>query len=135
RLQFPPAGVAYRENAESHALWRWIGIHAPDLVIIICSEDYGLGDALSKNDVAGVGSIPARVEVRERILQSLPRDIPPSEAHRELNRRLGRTGRQLAAEMAQVYGHDFNQLTYIPGMALIGQLRLGRTADVERLAA
>ena len=25
RLQFPPAGVAYRENSESHALWRWIG--------------------------------------------------------------------------------------------------------------
>src|SRR5882672_2665571 len=34
RLQFPPAGVAYRENTGSHVLWRWIGIHAPDLVII-----------------------------------------------------------------------------------------------------
>jgi unsaturated rhamnogalacturonyl hydrolase len=135
RLQFPPAGIAYRENAESHALWRWIGIHAPDLVIVTCSEDYGLTDALSKNNVAGVGSIPARVEVKERILQALPRDIPPSEAHRELDRRLGRSGRELAAEMAQVYGHDFNQLTYIPGMALIGQLRLGRIAEVERLAA
>ena len=135
RLQFPPPGVAYRENAESHALWRWIGIHAPDLVIVTCSEDYGLTDALSKNDVGGVGPIPARLEVKERILQSLPRDIPPSEAHREIDRRLRRTGRQVAAEMAQVYGHDFNQLTYIPGMALIGQLRLGRTADVERLAA
>src|SRR5690349_4205185 len=30
RLQFPPTGTAYRENSESHALWRWIGIHAPD---------------------------------------------------------------------------------------------------------
>jgi unsaturated rhamnogalacturonyl hydrolase len=137
RLQFPPPGIAYRENAESHVLWRWIGIHAPDLVIVTCSEDYGLTDALSKNNVAGVGPIPARVEVKvkERILQSLPRDIPPSEAHREIDRRLHRTGRQLAAEMAQVYGHDFNQLTYIPGMALIGQLRLGRIADVEGLAA
>src|SRR5262245_61437336 len=34
RLQFPPAGVAYKENAESHALWRWIGIHAPDMVVV-----------------------------------------------------------------------------------------------------
>src|SRR3954468_24602530 len=26
-LQFPPTGVAYRENIESNVLWRWIGIH------------------------------------------------------------------------------------------------------------
>ena len=26
KLQFPPTGVAYRENSESHALWRWIAI-------------------------------------------------------------------------------------------------------------
>src|ERR1043166_3660701 len=31
RLQFPPAGVAYRENSDSHSLWRWIGITAPAL--------------------------------------------------------------------------------------------------------
>src|SRR5204863_6350099 len=24
-LQFPPSGVAYREQVESHVLWRWIG--------------------------------------------------------------------------------------------------------------
>jgi rhamnogalacturonyl hydrolase YesR len=136
RLQFPPTGVAYRENAESHALWRWIGIHAPDLVVVLGSEDFGLTEALSKNVVAGTGRIPARrVDTRERILQTLPKEIPASEAHREIDRRLRRTGRQLAAELAEVYGHDFNQLTYIPGMALIGQLRLGRTEDVARLAA
>jgi rhamnogalacturonyl hydrolase YesR len=135
RLQFPPTGVAYRENVESHALWRWIGIHAPDLVIV-AGEDFGLTDALSKNVVAGTGRIPARrVDIKERILQSLPKDIPPSEAHREIDRRLHRTGRQLAAELAEVYGHDFTQLTYIPGLALIGQIRLGRTAEVEQLAA
>ena len=69
------------------------------------------------------------------MLQSLPRDIPPSEAHLEIDRRLRRTPRQVAAELAEVYGHDFDQLTYIPGMSLIGQLRMGRRADVERLAA
>jgi rhamnogalacturonyl hydrolase YesR len=135
-LQFPPTGVAYRENAESHALWRWIGIHAPDLVIVLGSEDFGLAEALSKNVVAGTGRIPARrVDSKERILQSLPKEIPASEAHREIDRRLRRTGRQLAAELAEVYGHDFNQLTYIPGLALIAQLRLGRTQDVVRLVA
>src|SRR5689334_16874290 len=33
-LSFPPAGTAYRENGESHYLWRWIGTSAPDLVVI-----------------------------------------------------------------------------------------------------
>src|SRR5207249_11325628 len=89
RLQFPPTGVAYRENVVSHVLWRWIGIHAPDLVIVAANEDSGLADALSKNSIAGVGRIPARrVDVKEGILQSLPRDIPPSEAHREIDRRV-----------------------------------------------
>ena len=134
-LQFPPVGVAYRENTESHALWRWIGIHAPDLVIVTSTEDFGLGDALSTNVVAGVGRIPARrADVREHILQAIPKEIPASEAHREIDHRLHRTARQVSAELAEVYGHDFNQLTYIPGLALIGQLRLGRVADVERLA-
>ncbi len=41
---------------------------------------------------------------------------------------------QLAEELGQYFGHDFNQLTYIPGMALIAQMRLGHVADVEKLA-
>ncbi|MEO2018353.1 MAG: glycoside hydrolase family 88 protein [Fuerstiella sp.] len=34
-LSFPPEGNAYNqaENDEAHYLWRWIGMHAPDLVI------------------------------------------------------------------------------------------------------
>src|SRR5580700_412071 len=59
RLVFPPTGVAYRENAASHALWRWIGIHAPDLVLIAGKQDFGLAKALSEGAVAGVGRIPA----------------------------------------------------------------------------
>src|SRR5437868_11956866 len=49
KLMFPPTGTAYRENAESNELWRWIGIQAPDFVIIIGNEDFGLADALSRN--------------------------------------------------------------------------------------
>src|SRR5262245_35026973 len=78
RLQFPPVGVAYKENAESHALWRWIGIHAPDLVVVLGSEDFGLAEALSQNVVAGTGRIPAqRLNSKGRILQSLPKELPP----------------------------------------------------------
>ncbi len=70
-LQFPATGVAYRENAEANALWRWIGLHAPDLVLVEGDEDFGLAQALSANVVAEVGRIPARRvasrETRSRI--------------------------------------------------------------------
>ena len=136
-LIFPPVGVAYRENAESHMLWRWIALQAPDLVLIVGGGDSGLAQALSTNLVAGVGRVPARVIITARptTLLSLPRDIPLSEAHIEINRRRARSPRQLAEELGQYFGRDFNQLTYIPGMALIAQMRLGHVAEVEKLAA
>ena len=46
-LQFPPTGTAYRDNTESHLLWRWIGIHAPDLVVITGTGDAPLAAALA----------------------------------------------------------------------------------------
>ena len=136
-LVFPPSGVAYRENTESHVLWRWIALQAPDLVLIVGSGDSGLAQALSTNAVAGVGRIPARVIITARptTLLSLPRAIPPSEARIEINRRRARSPLQLAQELGQYFGHDFNQLTYIPGMALIAQMRLGHVPEVERLAS
>jgi rhamnogalacturonyl hydrolase YesR len=136
-LQFPPSGVAYRENIESHVLWRWIGIHAPDLVLIAAQSDFGMAEALTQNAVGFVGRIPARrVEAKAgAILQSVPGDILASEARGEIEKRLKRSPRALAEELAQIYGRDFSQPTYIPAMAIIGQLRLGRTSDVMRLAA
>jgi len=134
-LAFPPVGIAYRDNPESHALWRWIAIQAPDLVLIAGSQDFGLAEALSQNVVAGVGRIPARrVGSEPGILKSL-KDFPRSEAHQEIDRRLSRTPHQLAEELAQYYGHDFDQAAYIQAIALIGQLRLGHQADVERLVS
>ena len=133
-LQFPPTGTAYRNNAESHVLWRWIGIHAPDLVVIAGSNDAALATALSQNAAGLVGNIPSRtVAPQAGILQSLPTPIGASEAHRELDRRGSRTPRAVADELAKVYGHDFGQPTYILAMALIAQMRLGNTAEVMRL--
>jgi unsaturated rhamnogalacturonyl hydrolase len=134
-LVFPPAGVAYRENAESHLLWRWIGVHAPDQVVV-AGQDFGLISALGQNPVGGMGRIPAaRVGVTGALLTAVGTDIQPSQAHTELNRRIARSPKQVADELATVYGHDFDQLTYLPGMALIAQLRLGNTAEVVRLAS
>jgi rhamnogalacturonyl hydrolase YesR len=134
-LQFPPTGTAYRENAESHVIWRWIGIHAPDLVVIAGKAGSGLADALSQNAVAFVGRVPAQlVAPRAGMLETIQGKLVASEAHREIDRRLSRSPRIFAEELANVYGRDFNQPTYIQAMALIGRLRLGHTADVSALA-
>jgi unsaturated rhamnogalacturonyl hydrolase len=136
-LQFPPSGASYDKNLTSHVLWRWIGIHAPDLVLLVGNEACSLSETLSGNAVAGIGRIPARciegVSSKEHMLQSLPKEIPVSEAHRQIELRTGRNSRLVAAQLAQVYGHDLDQLDFISSLALIGQLRLGRTAEVERL--
>ncbi|MEI9811394.1 MAG: glycoside hydrolase family 88 protein [Acidobacteriota bacterium] len=103
-LQFPPTGVPYREHAESWVLWRWIELHAPRQ-IVFAGDAGGLREALGK--------------------------LMSSE---EVARRQARTPQQFAAELAKFYGHDFNQVTYLPGMALISQMRLGNTDEVAKLA-
>jgi rhamnogalacturonyl hydrolase YesR len=135
-LQFPPTGVAYRENIESNVLWRWIGTHAPDVVLIASATDSGLANALSQNAVADIGRVPSRrIDASGPLLESVPLPIPPSEAHQEMDRRHARSPRALAEELARVYGRDFTQPNYIAAMALIGRLRLGETADVAQLLA
>jgi len=134
-LQFPPSGVAYREQVESHVLWRWVGTHAPDLVLI-AGPDSGLMDALSQNIVADVGRIPSRqVDVSTPFLQSLTAPIPLSGAHQEIERRQKRAPRALAEELARVYGQQFTQPNYIGAVALVSRLRLGQREDVERQLA
>src|SRR6185503_12736439 len=130
-LLFPPTGTAYRDNAESHVLWRWLGIQAPDLVVIAGESNGGLAEALAQTAVGFVGKIPSRVvPAQPGMLQSLPATIAPSEAHLEINRRRSRSPRQFAEELGKIYGKDFAQPTYILAMALIAQLRLGNTDDV-----
>ena len=136
KLSFPPSGVAYRDNPVAHGLWRWIGVQAPDLVLIVGDDQAGLADALAQNMVGGVGKIPARrLDAKSGILSTAKGAIAMSEAHREINRRQARLPQQLAEELAGFYGHDFDQVTYLPGMALIGRMRLGQVVEVEKLAA
>jgi unsaturated rhamnogalacturonyl hydrolase len=134
-LQFPPSGVAYRAQVESHVLWRWTGTHAPDLVLV-AGPDPGLTEALSQHVVADVGQIPARlVDASTRFLQSLTAPVSASSARQEIARRLARSPRTFAEELARVYGRDFTEPTYIAAMAVISRLRLGEQDDVARLLA
>src|SRR5262249_15369325 len=117
-------------------LWRWIGTQVPDFVLVAADDDYGLAEALTSNAVAGVGRIPARrVHAGPGLFSALPKEIRKSEARIEIDRRIARTARQVADELAPYYGHEFEEAVYIPAMALIGQLRLGRRSEVERTVA
>jgi rhamnogalacturonyl hydrolase YesR len=133
-LKFPPSGVAYRENPEANALWRWIGLHAPDLVLVVGPDETGLASTLSSTVVAEIGRIPAHATPdKGDILALKAKDLAPSEAHAEMDRRRARTPRALADELAQFYGHDFDQPLYIQAIALIAQIRLGHLDEVKRL--
>ena len=132
-LHFPPAGVAYRENIESHVLWRWLGTHAPDLVLVF-GPDAGLVDALSENRVIDIGRIPAqRADGAAELLQSITTPPAFSPAHQEIERRLARTPRAFAEELSRTYGQQFTDPNYIAAMALVSRLRLGERDEVARL--
>jgi rhamnogalacturonyl hydrolase YesR len=134
-LQFPPSGTAYREHSESHALWRWIGTHAPDLVLIVGDDDFGLAAALGQHAAADIGRIPARRWSGPGELRELKAaEIEKSAAHRELESRRARTPREVAEQLAARYGRDFDQPWYIAAVALLAQLELGHLDDVRRLA-
>lgn len=133
-LQFPPVGVAYRDNAESHVLWRWLGTLAPDLVLIAGDDPAGLAQALDAQTVADMGRLPALAWAGTWAdLQMHTAGLTRSAARAERDRRLARTPRQLAQLLAGHYGQDFDQPWYIGAIALIARAQLGDVADVQRL--
>ncbi len=132
QLEFPPTGIAYREHPESHTLWRWLGSQAPDLVLINADEDFGLAAALDAQSAADMGRIPAR-RASPAQWQSRLGPLQKSAAHIELDRRRARSPQQLAQQLAQHYGRDFDQPWYIGAIALIARIRLGDLDDVRRL--
>jgi unsaturated rhamnogalacturonyl hydrolase len=137
RLAFPPQGNAYRENPEAHALWRWLGTRAPDLVLVAGTEDGGLAAALGRERVAGMGTMPARRWSGEADWAAHlgPIDRSPAAlAGLAPPRRRARTPRELATGLARHYGRDFEQPWYIGAIALIARLKLGELEDVRRLA-
>ena len=130
-LQFPATGAAYRENVESNVLWRWLGAHAPDLVLIAGDDDFGLATALGTQKVADMGSIPARRW--NGLLDELPKSIAKSEARVELERRRARSPHEFAQGLSKYYGLQFDAHQYQEGMALIARVRLGQVDEVRKL--
>ena len=154
---YPPQGVAYNDphNPESIYLWRWIGMHAPDLVVDVRAGSmlrWFVPPTLAAGFDGKIDGIPMDSLTRQvrRVapcetgpIEALQVETPgqffpellaglqrcsfagPSPARRELQRRLDRTPLQVAEQLSQHYGHDLSQVVYIPALALMGRVRLG----------
>jgi unsaturated rhamnogalacturonyl hydrolase len=132
-LEFPPRGVAYRENPASHVVWRWLGAQAPDLVLVSAEDDAGLAAALGAQKVADMGRIPAKRWSDEAEWIARLGAVEKSEARLEFESRRSRSPRQLAMELSRHYGRDFEQPWYIGAVALVARLRLGHLDEVRQL--
>ena len=156
---FPPEGAAYGgRNPEARYLRRFIGMHAPDLVVEV--RDSGASGGLTPaagNAPAGVGSVSTlefmladtEENAAQRLLGAIRSALAelsagrrPSAAREEMRRRLRRDPVEIAEQLETAYGHRLDQVAYIPALALIGRLRLddltasrSRLADVEKIAA
>ncbi len=161
---YPPRGDAYQSetNPEAEYLWRWIGMHAPDLVVDVRSGSETawlipeganlksvanilrpsrpfpgsdeLVSQLVKQAPSATGTVPA-IQVKAArgdagFLQTLLAGLKkadfanPSPAREELQRRLDRTPIEVAEQLAVHYGHQLDNVVYIPAIALIGRIRL-----------
>lgn len=135
-LAWPPAGAAYRDNAEAHTLWRWLGLTAPDLVLVVGPDETGFADALAANTVAGVAPLNVqRLAADDDLLAAVPAALPRSAARAEIERRRARTPLELANLLAPIYGQRFDPPIYTDGMAIIARLRLGQIEAVEAIVA
>jgi unsaturated rhamnogalacturonyl hydrolase len=156
---YPPKGESYNSKSDPEAqyLWRWIGMHGPDLVVELRASkdpvsDDELVSQLSQVAACGTGTIPAKrldctkttgpelLAAELKLLDTKP--IGPSAARKELQRRVARDATTVATQLSKYYGHDLKQIAYIPAMALVGRVRLGELtndsshlADVEKIVA
>ncbi len=150
-MVFPPAGNAYNQpdNDAAHYLWRWIGMHAPDAVILVAAKGdasaASLAKALGETAPCGVGTIPCSVVTPSGVQQALASaaaSAQPSPARREMRRRIARSATGVAAELAEVHGHKLDAVAYIPALAIVGRMRLGELTggdaalrDAEKICA
>jgi rhamnogalacturonyl hydrolase YesR len=158
-------------DPESRYLWRWIGMLGPDVLIVAepgrderevvvarhadaqrePEQRTTLWAQAADKAMANVGTVHGVATWTDladgpsfaRLLQSTadePR-VKLSPARAELRRRVDRSPLETARTLGDHYGHDLNQVAYIPAVALLGRLHLGQltndpshVADVKRIA-
>ncbi len=137
--EFPPLGEAFAPGHEAaHAIWRWIGLTAPDAVFLPKTPaGIALGNALLESPPAGVGMVTVFLsersesgETRATVISRTREDIPLAE--REMRMRLSRTPGGVFDQLSVHYGNAFSG-SYIDALAIIAKMRRGGF-DPEPLA-
>lgn len=127
-LKFPPTGDAYKNQTESHYLWRWLIVLAADHVLIAGPDPAGLAAALP-----AATRLDGQPGALKQFLETRGASVTVSAEHQEMSRRLARKPQEVAAQLAKVYGHELPEAVYIPAVALMARIRMGDVADVERI--
>lgn len=137
---FPPTGPAFApENSSAHAIWRWIGLAAPDAVFVPDTpEGRALGEALQQNPPAGVGMLEVFLnrEGPEGTIEAVV--LPRAETHlptakQEMIARVSRTPREVLNQIATHYGDRFSG-SYIEALAVIARMEAGLNHRATELA-
>jgi hypothetical protein len=139
--EFPPKGPAFAPgNAAAHAIWRWIGLAAPDAVFVPDTpEGRALGEALATHPPAGVGMVDVFINrtsaagSREStVLPHADNDLPTAKA--DMLERVSRKPGEVLQQIASAYGDRFDG-SYIEALAIIARAEGGlthRAADLAR---
>lgn len=132
---FPPNGDAFSPpNGTAHAIWRWIGITAPDAVFLPkTAQGIALGNALLDHPPGGVGMVTVFLsekvesgETKTTVLSKKRKDIPSAE--RAMRMRTKRTPGGVFDQLAAHYGKSFSG-SYTEGLAVIARMRRDSSFD------
>ena len=102
------------------------------------ADEGSLASALAKHAACETGTIPAaQVETSadggflKTLLDALQKTgfQGPSPSRQTLQKRLSRSPLEAAQQLSKHYGHDLNQVAYIPALALVARLQLGELTD------
>ena len=138
--EFPPTGPAFSpENSSAHAIWRWIGLTAPDAVFVPDTpEGLALGAALQETPPAGVGMVHVFINrssadgIQESVVLPNTNTTIPL-AKDEMQERIKRTPEELILQLGAHYGNSFEG-SYIEALALIAKQEAGVTNRAVELA-
>lgn len=137
---FPPTGPAFApEHSSAHAIWRWIGLAAPDAVFVPDTpEGRALAEALRNHPPAGVGMVD--VFLHREGADGTPESVvlPKAEtglptAKEEMLARVSRSPDEVLHQVAAHYGDRFAG-SYIEALAVIARAEAGLTHRAAELA-
>lgn len=138
---FPPTGPAFApEHSSAHAIWRWIGLAAPDAVFVPDTpEGRALGEALRNHPPAGVGMIDVFINRQSAdgaqeslVLPRADNGVPTAKSL--MLERVSRDPDEVLAQIGSHYGDRFEG-SYIEALAVIARAEGGlnhRAAELAR---